>query len=54
MSKEKDAAWREMMSKRADESREDTFDSWIVDLTDKEDQPESCGIDDDDCEACGS
>jgi len=54
MSKEKDAAWREMMSRRADESRDDTFESWIVDLTDKEEQPESCGIDDDDCEACGS
>jgi len=54
MSKEKDEAWREMMSRRADESRENTFDSWIVDLTEKEDQPESCGIDDDDCEACGS
>tara|TARA_R100001591_G_scaffold53638_2_gene63665 strand:+ start:5750 stop:5911 length:162 start_codon:yes stop_codon:yes gene_type:complete len=53
MSKEKHEAWREML-KRADESRDDTFDSWIVDLTDKEDQPESCGIDDEDCEACGS
>lgn len=53
MSKEKHEAWREML-KRADESRDDTFESWIVDLTDKEDQPESCGIDDEDCEACGS
>lgn len=53
MSKEKDAAWREMMSRRADESRDDTFDSWIVDLTDK-DQPEQCSTDDEDCEACGS
>ena len=42
------------MLKRADESRDDTFESWIVDLTDKEDQHESCGIDDDDWEACGS
>lgn len=34
-------------------NEEETFESWIVDLTDQ-DQPETCGIDDDDCEACGS
>ena len=37
MSKEKDAAWREMMSKRSDESRDNTFESWIVDLEEKTD-----------------
>lgn len=40
-------------SKRADESKKDTLDSWIVDLEEKE-QPEACSIDDEDCEACGS
>ena len=39
--------------KRSDESRDNTFESWIVDLEDK-DQPETCSIDDEDCEACGS
>jgi hypothetical protein len=34
-------------------NEEEAFESWIVDLTDQ-DQPETCGIDDDDCEACGS
>ncbi len=29
------------------------WESWIVDL-EEQDQPETCGIDDDDCEACGS
>mgnify|MGYP003389009449 CR=1 FL=1 len=53
MSKEKDAAWREMLVERAEESREDTFDSWIVDLKEKE-QPETFSIDNEDCEACGS
>ncbi len=38
--------------KRADESKKDTLDSWIVDLEEKE-QPEACSIDDEDCEACG-
>jgi hypothetical protein len=40
-------------AKRADESRKDTLDSWIVDLEEKE-QPDACSIDDEDCEACGS
>jgi|TARA_R110000796_G_scaffold129197_1_gene244881 hypothetical protein len=40
-------------ARRADESRQDTLDSWIVDLEEK-DQPEACNIDDEDCEACGS
>ena len=39
--------------KRNEEVARQTWDSWIVDLTDQ-DQPETCGIDDDDCEACGS
>jgi len=29
------------------------WDSWITNLKEKE-QPKSCDIDDDDCEACGS
>ena len=33
--------------------KEDTFDSWLGDLSEKE-QPQSCTIDDPDCEACGS
>jgi hypothetical protein len=33
--------------------KEDSFDSWLNDLEDKE-QPQSCSIDDPDCEACGS
>lgn len=51
--------WRESLkqlkkeAERADESRQDTFDSWIVDLEDKE-QPDACSLDDEDCEACGS
>jgi len=39
--------------KRADKSKQDILDSWIVELTEKE-QPEACNIDDEDCEACGS
>jgi len=38
---------------RAEESKQNTFDSWIIDLEDK-DQPEACSIDDPDCENCGS
>ena len=29
------------------------WESWIVDLEEQE-QPDACGIDNDDCEACGS
>ena len=39
--------------KRNEEIASQTWDSWIVDLT-EQDQPETCSIDDDDCEACGS
>ena len=38
---------------RADESKKNTFDSWITDLEDK-DQPKACDIDDSDCVICGS
>jgi|TARA_R110000787_G_scaffold77492_2_gene170193 hypothetical protein len=38
---------------RNEEVARNTWDSWIVDLEEQE-QPETCGIDDDDCEACGS
>ena len=37
--------------KRNEDVARKTWDSWIVDLTDQ-DQPDTCGIDDDDCEAC--
>ncbi len=40
-------------NKSPEEVAEDVFGSWIQDLEDK-DQPESCSIDDEDCEACGS
>ena len=33
--------------------KQDTFNSWIVDLEEKE-QPEACSIDNEDCENCGS
>ncbi len=39
--------------KRNEEIAKETWDSWICDLEDKE-QPETCSIDDEDCEACGS
>jgi hypothetical protein len=39
--------------KRNEEIAKETWDSWIGDLEDKE-QPETCSIDDEDCEACGS
>lgn len=38
---------------KSKKSKHDPFESWIVDLEEKE-QPETCSIDDDDCEACGS
>ncbi len=33
--------------------QEDSFDSWLGDLEEKE-QPQACSIDNPDCEACGS
>ena len=39
--------------KKSDESKQNTFDSWVVDLEKKE-QPEACNIDDPDCIICGS
>ena len=41
------------LAKKADESRDNTFDSWITDLEGK-DQPSACSIDNPDCENCGS
>lgn len=38
---------------KSEQVARDTWDSWIVDLEDK-DQPDACSIDDEDCEACGS
>ena len=43
----------EALKKQAEEAARNTWDSWIVDLEEQE-QPETCGIYDDDCEACGS
>ena len=51
MSKEREEALRQL--KRSEESKNDTFDSWVEDLEEAE-QPETCSIDDEDCEACGS
>ena len=45
--------WQKEAIKRAEESKNDTFESWIVDLEEQE-QPETCSIDDEDCENCGS
>ena len=39
--------------KRNEEIAKETWDSWIVDLEEQE-QPETCSIDNEDCEACGS
>ena len=39
--------------KRNEEITKETWESWIVDLEEQE-QPETCSIDDEDCEACGS
>ena len=50
MSKEKDAAWREMMSRRDEESKRNLYDSWIIDSTD----PEECCEEQEDCENCES
>ena len=49
----KDEEYMKELIKRADESKQDTFDSWVVDLEEQE-QPDTCSIDDEDCEACGS
>ena len=39
--------------KRNEEIAKETWESWIVDLEEQE-QPKTCSIDDEDCEACGS
>ena len=53
MSKEKDAAWREMMSRRAEESKKNLYDSWVIDSTDIDPEDECCG-EQEDCENCES
>jgi len=53
MSKEKDAAWREMMSRRAEESKKNLYDSWILDSTDLDPENECCE-EQEDCENCES
>jgi uncharacterized UPF0146 family protein len=47
MISEKDA------DKVAKDIAENMFDSWLVDLEEK-DQPDSCSIESEDCENCGS
>lgn len=49
MSKEKDVAWKDMY-KRSDESRDETFKSWIVDSEDSDDDQKE----QEDCENCES
>jgi len=41
------------LSNKSEESKNDAFESWIVDLEDKN-QPNACSIDNPDCENCGS
>lgn len=56
MSKEKSESWTSMNQSekiKNEETARDTWDSWVGSLEEK-DQPESCTIDDPDCEACGS
>tara|TARA_R110002074_G_scaffold386805_1_gene568651 strand:- start:557 stop:718 length:162 start_codon:yes stop_codon:yes gene_type:complete len=53
MSFEDEREFEKDMLKKADESKQSTFDSWLVDLEEGE-QPEACNIDDPDCENCGS
>jgi len=36
-----------------DQDTDTTWDSWLNDMSDRE-QPDACSIDDEDCEACGS
>jgi|2_EtaG_2_1085320.scaffolds.fasta_scaffold201013_2 hypothetical protein len=53
MSFEDEQEYQKDLIRRAEEAKIDTFESWIVDLEDKE-QPEACSIDNPDCENCGS
>jgi hypothetical protein len=48
-----ESEYEKELIRKADESKQDTFDSWIVDL-EEQDQPEACSIDNPDCENCGS
>jgi len=52
MNKEEQQALKEAYE-RAEEAKQDTFNSWITDLEEQK-QPTTCSIDDEDCEACGS
>jgi len=47
----RDEAKKEL--EKSEESQNDTFESWIIDLEEGE-QPDACSIDDPDCENCGS
>ena len=50
---ETEQEYEKELLKKAEQSQKDTFDSWIVDLEEK-DQPEACNIDDPECDNCGS
>lgn len=51
MSEDKD--FIKQVAQRAEESKKDTFNSWIDELEEK-DQPDACSLDEEDCENCGS
>tara|TARA_R110000744_G_scaffold49488_4_gene107540 strand:+ start:604 stop:954 length:351 start_codon:yes stop_codon:yes gene_type:complete len=53
MMKDRDEKEIKKLAEEAKESEGDSFDSWLGDLEEKE-QPKTCDIDDEDCEACGS
>jgi len=53
MMKESERKQLEEEMKKAEQSKQDTFDSWVEDLEEQE-QPDACNLDDEDCENCGS
>lgn len=48
-----DIKGQEKVNTASQNAEENSFDSWLTDLEDKE-QPQACSIDDPECEACGS
>ncbi len=53
MIKENDRKELEKQMKKSEESKQNTFDSWVDDLEEQE-QPKACNLDDEDCDNCGS
>ncbi len=45
--------WQKEAIRLAEKTKNNTFDTWIEDLENKE-QPETCNINKEDCENCGS